>query len=342
MRVASNDQRFFYKSPGLYRRETLDEAGKVKDVAIEDIGNRGSLEINPGRKVATLRYLIEPSYSAAGPFATFTEAMKIDNLQALGKKEVEGSAADGFRYKFFMERVNQHWSYEFWIDPRAKRLVAGQVPGSDIFDLSDIVRDKTWKVSMTAIEVDGERFELSSDLGIGNTSFFVHQISLDIPLDESLFKLEPPAGFISETVRVPAVAEKDVIEFLGVLARYFDRVFPDRALDFNHGPEYQRFERIEGDVLAKKGGTAAEIAMVEAMHRWWRAGLPGPGPLRVFVDQQVEMGSWKYLGEGVTLGDKDRVVCWYRPKGSRAYHVVYGDLSMKEVAQAELPLPVGR
>lgn len=342
VRVAKNDQRYFYKSPSLYRRESLDETGKVVHIAIEDVNNRGSLEINPGRKVATLRYLAEPSYSPAGPFATFSEAMKIDDLQGLGKKEFEGRAADGFRYKFFAEGANQNWSYEFWVDSKGKRLVAGQVPGGDIFDLSDVVRDKTWEPSLKAIEVDGERFELASDLGIGNSSSLVHEILLDTPLDESLFKLDPPADYVSETVPVPAVVEKDVIEFLGVLARYCDRVFPDRAMEFNHGPGYLRFERVERDVLAKKGGTVAEIAMVEAMHRWWRAGLPGPGPLHFFVTQQIERGSWKYLGDGVKLGDKDRIVCWYRPNGSRAYHVIYGDLSVKEVAPADLPLPVGR
>jgi hypothetical protein len=342
VRVANNDQRFFYRSPGLYRREGLDESGKVVSVAIEDVTNRGSLEIDPVRKVATIRYLAEPSYSPSGPFATFTETMKNHDLQGLGKKDVDGKPADGYRYKFFAEGANQDWSYELWIDSKNKRLVAGQVPGGDIFDLSAIVRDRTWEPAMKAIEVEGTRFELASDLGIGNSSSLVHEIILDTPLDESLFRIDPPEGYAIETVPIPPVAEKDVIEFLGILARYFDRVFPDRAMEFSHGPAYQKFERIERDVLAKKGGTDAEVAMVEAMHKWWRAGLPGPGPLHLFVTQQVERGSWKYLGEGVKLGDKDRIVCWYRPKGSRTYHVVYGDLSMREVVAGDLPLPVGR
>ncbi len=36
------------------------------------------------------------------------------------------------------------------------------------------------------------------------------------------------------------------------------------------------------------------------------------------------------------------MVCWYRPKGSRTYRVVYGDLSVKEIEPEDLPLPVGR
>ena len=46
------------------------------------------------------------------------------------------------------------------------------------------------------------------------------------------------------------------------------------------------------------------------------------------------------MGKGVKLGDNSRVVCWYRPKGSMTYRVVYGDLSIKDVATKDLPLPV--
>lgn len=342
VRVKNNDQRYYFKSPGLYRREDLDESGKARFVAIEDVANHASLELNPGEKVATLRYLAEPSYSPSGPFATFLGAMKQENLQGLGHREVEGRAADGYRFKFFSEGVNQNWSYEFWVDTKSKQLVSGQVPGGDIFDLSDVLRDKLWDPSMQAVEVGGATFKLATDLGIGNSSHLVHGVTIDVPLDNNLFSLRPPEGYTTKTVAAVDVAEKDVVEFLRALARYFNGVFPDRATDFLHGQEYQRFERIERDVLDKRGGTEAQIAFVEAMHKWWRAGLPGPGPLPMFIAKEAEAGSWKYLGDGVRLGDKGRVVCWYRPIGSKAYRIIFGDLSVKEVAPKDLPLPAVR
>ena len=78
------------------------------------------------------------------------------------------------------------------------------------------------------------------------------------------------------------------------------------------------------------------------MDRWHQTGIPGPGPMHVFITQQIAEGSWKYLGNGVKLGDKDRMIGWYRPKGSRTYRVVYGDLSVKDIEPADLPLPVKR
>ena len=54
--------------------------------------------------------------------------------------------------------------------------------------------------------------------------------------------------------------------------------------------------------------------------------------------------SFRYLGKGVKLGEKDRIVCWYKLKDAKdanTYRVVYGDLSVKDVAAKDLPLPVG-
>jgi len=53
-------------------------------------------------------------------------------------------------------------------------------------------------------------------------------------------------------------------------------------------------------------------------------------------------GKWIYAGKGVKLGDANTAIFWYRPKGSEKYHVIYGDLSVKETAEADLPRPVDK
>ena len=39
----------------------------------------------------------------------------------------------------------------------------------------------------------------------------------------------------------------------------------------------------------------------------------------------------------VKFGDADSPVCWYRPDGSDTYRVIYGDLTVKDVAVENLP-----
>ena len=48
-------------------------------------------------------------------------------------------------------------------------------------------------------------------------------------------------------------------------------------------------------------------------------------------------GQWHYAGAGVKLGDASKAVYWYKPKGTSTWRVIYGDLSVKEVAQENLP-----
>jgi hypothetical protein len=44
-----------------------------------------------------------------------------------------------------------------------------------------------------------------------------------------------------------------------------------------------------------------------------------------------------YAGSGVKVGEADKAVFWYLPDGSDTYRVIYGDLSVKDVAEGDLP-----
>jgi len=58
----------------------------------------------------------------------------------------------------------------------------------------------------------------------------------------------------------------------------------------------------------------------------------------VFFQQLEPNGiDWHYVGKGVEFGDANTAVFLYRPKGSKTYRVIYGDLSVKDVAPDNLP-----
>jgi outer membrane lipoprotein-sorting protein len=343
----NNGQRYFYKSPGRYRMEELGADGKVTFVSIEDQVNRAKLEMNVREKTATLTPLgpFPSSYHPDGPFAKYLELMKRDDIQSLGKKEVGGGIANGFRCAFFQAAINRDYSFDFWINAETKRLVLCQDPGGDILDLANIVRDQGVTFPAGDVEYAGKTFEQIRDKGgqPGNSGHTLGEIAFNVKLDDPLFSLEPPDGFTVKVVEAPAISEKDVTEFMAITADYFGKTFPDQFPYFNHQKEeYDRFERIEQEVMKQGKGTPAEARLVKEMHKWWRTGIPGPGPMHAFTTQMIEKGSWKYLGKGVKLGDKDRIVCWFRPNGSRTFRVIYGDLTVKDVAPGDLPLPVQR
>lgn len=48
-------------------------------------------------------------------------------------------------------------------------------------------------------------------------------------------------------------------------------------------------------------------------------------------------GEWHYVGKDVKFGDAEKAIFWYQPKNSETYRVIYGDLSVKDVAPEDLP-----
>ena len=55
------------------------------------------------------------------------------------------------------------------------------------------------------------------------------------------------------------------------------------------------------------------------------------------IDSPTADESWGFSKKEVKLGDGDAPVAWYKPKDSETYRVVYGDLSVKDVAEKDLP-----
>ena len=169
--------------------------------------------------------------------------------------------------------------------------------------------------------------------GVGNSQCEAlgnktHDIHFDAELDDSLFSLNPPEGYEVMIDGTPIPPEKDMVEWLGIRAECNGGVFLD---DPCHLPPETGLNRILEKWSRKGKLTAAEHKVFE------NSGSADPYfPVKRFI-VLVARDTWHYAGAGVRLGDKDAAVCWYAPKDSETYRVVYGDLSVKDVAPEDLP-----
>ena len=57
----------------------------------------------------------------------------------------------------------------------------------------------------------------------------------------------------------------------------------------------------------------------------------------MFAQMLPADSDWHYAGKDVKLGDVDTAIFWHRPADSETYRVIYGDLSVKDVAPENLP-----
>jgi outer membrane lipoprotein-sorting protein len=317
--IETETREFAYKSPGLYRDVHFDENGQIHHVTIEDAVNLKRLSLNPRKKTATIRELAMPFCDPRGAFFWEKEYIKTRELELVGRRQTKTGEVDVFRTAFFDEANNEDWSYDFWVDAKTKQLMAVYIPGANIYDSeNDPARNNPpeteWFTSKPIISVK-------------------HDINFDAELHELLFSLEPPEDYSVEHKPRHRVTEDEMVDFLGILAEYNNKTFPDRPAT----PSSDKINEIYE--MPEKDRTVAEQMLLETLDYYKMAGL-NMMPTGHFVQDHTVEKSFRYLGKGVRLGDQTRIVCWYKLKGSNSYRAVYGDLSVREVTPKDLPLKV--
>jgi len=155
--------------------------------------------------------------------------------------------------------------------------------------------------------------------------FVCTDFQFDIEMDESLFSMEIPEGYSAPPkaeLSIEGTTEQDLVKTLRIWAEVIlDDVFPN---DFT-GQVYVE------DVNKNR----KKFAKLENKERIELAMKLQPG--FIFVQLLKAENDWHYVGGNVKLGDAESPVCWYRPTDSETYRVIYGDLSVKDVAPEELP-----
>jgi len=147
----------------------------------------------------------------------------------------------------------------------------------------------------------------------------------DVVLDESLFSMDIPEGYSTmpkAMLSLTSATEQDLVETLRSWAEVIrDGVFPK---DFSTQAYMDDVPKIRK--LASQHSKEQNLEYGLKMARGF-----------VFFKLLKAENDWHYVGENVKLGDANSPVCWYKPTGSQTYRVIYGDLTVKDVAPEDLP-----
>ena len=178
---------------------------------------------------------------------------------------------------------------------------------------------KIWASPITAIPV---RIELT----LGQMFLILKNFEFDVPIDESLMSMEIPAGYTYKESEIDFsnINEQDFIESLRVWAE----VMYDGTLPENIGSENAMKalpvlrEKLDQANLSDEQATEMGLSFVKGT---------------LFHQTLESQGNWRYVGRGVKLGDANTAVFWYQPEGSQTYRVIYGDLSVQDIAPENLP-----
>lgn len=200
------------------------------------------------------------------------------------------------------------------------RIVQGFRVTEDGLDKTVWVDTETWELVRMEIE-------FANAPGVHGV---VTDFKFNVELDDELFSLTPPEGYTRQkTLEMGEITEQNLVELLRFWVTYIkDGVFPP-TLD-PVGLSKAVMEMAKAGKLS--GEPEPEMEWQEMMQHTRKITYG-----MMFVMQMQPENDWHYAGKDVTFGDANTPIFWYRPEGSETYRVIYGDLSVEDVAPEDVP-----
>jgi len=157
-------------------------------------------------------------------------------------------------------------------------------------------------------------------------SFTMKNFEFNADVDESLVSMNVPDGYTLEekALDLGNASEEDFVESLRIWAEIIGNgTFPDSIGTQSAMAQMPVLvQKVAAMQVSEQEGTQIGMAFARGM---------------LFHQMLESQGKWNYAGASVRLGDASTAVFWYQPQGSQDYRVIYGDLSVKDVAEADLP-----
>lgn len=186
------------------------------------------------------------------------------------------------------------------------------------------VKDPGATLNIWADPVNGtpKRIELI----IGPNVNIFKNIEFDVLVTEDQISMEVPQGYTlsEQPMDLGEPTEEDLIFMLEIWAKdILGGTFPDQVGVqelMQLLPELTEFQ-------ANSEQSEEEVAQ-GGMH-FARS--------MMFLQLAIQQSDFHYAGQGVTFGDSETAVIWYRPDDAKTYRVIYGDLHVEEVALDLLP-----
>jgi outer membrane lipoprotein-sorting protein len=276
-----------FKEPGYLRTSTAD--GYVTVVHASEAGVRGLNLVPLQKKYMTFEFTNVPDTPDTGPYVSVEKLRALPGQadEALGRRQIDGRTLEGYQVH------ETDMTTTVWVDPRTGEPA---------------------RVEMEFAAAPGMDMVLSD-------------FQFDVTLDDSLFSLEPPAGYEPMGVDLQAdmdeVGEKDLIAFLRLWSSWTaDRTFPPTLTGTEIGKIAMQMGQ-EGKFTGSSGFDRDQEAKIMYNGMVFMGKLPS--------------GSWRYAGQNVPFGDPQTPIFWYCPEGAATWRVIYADLNVKTVTPERLP-----
>ena len=294
---------------------------KSSSIMILDLQAMKGLSLVPEQKMAVAVDLSKIK-KPAGPTNMFEMMQQLvregssglgGKAESLGKKEIDGRVAIGFRTH------NNMLDMTLWADPQTARPVRVEL---EMLDGNSHSVMSNFRYDM---ELDPSLFSLEPPAG-----YTVQNMEVKMPVEADLVNV---LRFVAEhnNGSFPAVIGMNNKAFM----RAMQAAAQSEAEKFLKEPETGKLlNKLKAQYGKDRDGF---------MKAWMKAQMPFTQKLMqkhmqgmMFYNMLTSQNDSHYVGGGVKLGTPDRPIFWYKPTGADKYRVIYADLSVKEAALAEI------
>lgn len=320
---------FAYRHPGQYRETMLNRAGEVLVVKISDHNAGRTLELRMKEKKAVLKTL-DHRADPRGPFAWEGDGLRNRDLQSpyrvksvsmQGKSRVYDAEVNIARVLLQDTEQGKVTRLDMYFHPTTKQLAGIWSPNSGTDEREDLEKVVA---------------QPKSDWGkMEPVAALTHEIQLQPNLKAADFSLVAPEGFTTETIAAPTVTEDEILDYVKAAVAFNDNKVPD-SLFSAFDSDKLNAEWAKGEA-ARTATANALIAQVEKF-RFREIYQP---PMQRFVTDNTLPDSFQFAGSGATLGKADQIICWYRLKHGKQLRAVFGDLTVRDVIEKDLPFSAG-
>jgi outer membrane lipoprotein-sorting protein len=304
--VTSNGIGMFL-APSHERMETTIQGAKT--IQIMDGEKDKVISLIPATKMATVIELKNLPPDRENPFGNSFHGLrelvadvqsgKNGKAERLGVETIDGRPVEGFRIQRGSHEV------KIWADPKTLLPVRFEQRTTDGPEGSTVMTD----------------------------------FQVDVELDETLFILEVPKDYTVQQTAQFDVSKNPIYYLADILkmsAELNNGVFPatlrgEQGID---GILMNSAQKL-AEKFAKNGGKNS----AEMLRKWTFDLSMNLGATFGFLGAlSADNNDWHYAGTEVKLNTPDRPIFWFkRHKESTTYHVLYADLSVKEVAAEDVP-----
>lgn len=308
-----------FLAPSRERIEMSMSLGSAKDKAssimILDHEAMKGLTLAPEQKLATTIDLLKMK-KPAGPSNPFEMVRKLvregnsgpsEKVESLGKKEIDGRVAVGFRTHSNMADMS------LWADPQTARIVRIDIdqPGINGHGVMNNFRYD--------MELDPSLFSLEPPVG-----YTVNNIEATMPVEDDLVNILRVVAEHNDGTFPPAI---------GANKEYMQAIQAASISETQKLIKEPETAKLLKDLKAQYGKDQAGF-----MKAWMKAMMPFTQKLTqkyqqgmLFYNMLTSQNDSHYAGKDVKLGTPDRPIFWYKPTGADKYRVIYADLSVKDM-----------